>query len=86
MKEFEVPETVCPLCQHPLSRAANVDFPGPPAQGDFTFCFHCGAWLVFSKSLQLRLPLEEEAEVVLTREQRRILSRATELIRRRGGF
>jgi hypothetical protein len=63
MRPNEIAKVECPDCLHEMDRAACVEGAehARPRGGDVTFCFHCGALLVFEADLQVRRPSEEEA-------------------------
>lgn len=58
----------CPICHGTLSGATPTrDMLGPaPEPGDFSLCIYCGNWLVFTDTLDLRLPTDGEALAIGT--------------------
>lgn len=76
--ETRVPPRQCPGCGNKLDAASEGRGEDvKPKPGDFSLCFYCGHYSVFSETLQLRDPTEEEMlewvsnEIVLDLQRRR---------------
>lgn len=53
----------CPDCLYQMDRSFVPSDPkARPGPGDYSFCFNCGAALVFDERLQLRRITEEELQ------------------------
>jgi hypothetical protein len=63
LRVFNVPPAQCPLCGQMHDKAAEMfgESIGPKA-GDCTVCWGCAAVLVFTSTLQLRIPAPGEVE------------------------
>ncbi len=63
-----VPATECPSCKRRLDGAGPVSPDAPahvtPSPGDPSVCMGCGAFLIFTEDLHLRLMLFEEFEAL----------------------
>lgn len=55
LKDFRMPEAVCPECNEKLDAATETIRKGrKPGPGDFSVCAYCAAVLRFDESLRLR--------------------------------
>ena len=85
MKEdniHDMPLTYCPLCHRPLDAATPVNNKNKkaPEEGDITFCLTCGAILIFTSDLKVRLMREEEVDE-LPKETIHIIARTLEILK-----
>ena len=54
----------CPICWKKLDAATATQKGTKPKAGDATVCICCGALLVFNDDLTVRLPTDEENDIM----------------------
>lgn len=51
MRDFFMPKSVCPHCQHTLDGCSDLTNLHSPSPGDFSVCIRCGGFLQFTDGL-----------------------------------
>ena len=77
-----VPKSECPCCGKTIDRAAGLNCPDAPREGDVAVCIGCGAVNEFGPGLVLRLIPQK----VLAGPDMADARKAQHIIRRRLGF
>lgn len=60
LHDHNVKPAACPNCEKVMDGAANLVGQGSPEPGDYTLCYYCRAWLVFTDVSSLRRATPEE--------------------------
>jgi hypothetical protein len=83
-RERSLPTSFCPICRYEMDSATCVEKElAEPSAGDLSVCLNCGELLQFNEILVLRLlPTTQRADI--DEESQKLLTRASELIRKRG--
>jgi hypothetical protein len=50
MKTYSWRESPCPNCGKRIDAATPVKEIEPPRPGDYSICFYCGEWLIFTET------------------------------------
>lgn len=83
MKDHRLPHHECPSCEMALDAATDAYGEATPEPGDLTVCIYCAAILVFTDTMGLRLPTDEEF-AALPQETRQSVERLVQTINAHG--
>lgn len=85
MRTTEMPDSACPSCGAELAAATSVADDFTPTAGTGSVCADCGAVLMFTADLSLRLMTDEERRA-LNSEARQTIALFQRFVRERGRF
>ena len=68
VNSWDMPDCKCPYCGKVYDAASGL-YSAPPKPDDFTLCYRCLKYLVFTQDMRVRKPTpEEEKEIAESRE------------------
>lgn len=63
MKTYRGDYGRCPTCSRVLnSSSVTIDNSPAPTSGDYTVCFYCFTWLVYSDDLKVRILTQKDVD------------------------